>query len=239
MKRTASCPCAMRLPGAERKPSRDRDHYVDDGSRDRHAGAAHPYGSAGPRVRMISFTRISAQAALMAGLETARGDAIVTMDCDLQHPRPCCANGRSLAEGLQGRSAVREETRDAGPGKRLTSRAFYRLMQALSDTPITPGAADPVGWTRSGALRDLLSLSDSRLFSARDGVMDRPITGSPSPLCGECAAAWRPQLYMANRCFRLLSTQSPHSRPGLCGSRSKWALCSSLRCFYILALHRG
>ena len=139
--------------------------YVDDGSRDRTRERLILMAQQDPRVRMISFTRnFGHQAALMAGLETARGDAIVTMDCDLQHPPTLLPQMvEAWQKGYKVVQTVREETRDAGRGKRFTSRAFYRLMQALSDTPITPGAADFQLLDRA-ALRDLLSLRDSRPF---------------------------------------------------------------------------
>jgi len=67
---------------------------------------------------------------------------------------PAAANVEAWQKGYKVVQTVREENRDAGPGKRSTSRAFYRLMQALSDTPITPGAADFQLLDRA-ALRDL------------------------------------------------------------------------------------
>jgi dolichol-phosphate mannosyltransferase len=100
----------------------------------------------------------------MAGLEMARGDAIVTMDCDLQHPPTLLPQMvEAWQKGYKVVQTIREETTDASRGKRITSRVFYRLMQALSDTPITPGAADFQLLDRA-ALRDLLRLSDSRPF---------------------------------------------------------------------------
>src|SRR6266849_7246985 len=139
--------------------------YVDDGSRDRTREILIAMAQQDPRVRLISFTRnFGHQAALMAGLEIARGDAIVTMDCDLQHPPSLLPQMvEAWQKGYMVVQTVREETRDAGRGKRFTSRAFYRLMQALSDTPITPGAAD--FGLRDGARRgDRLSRTVARPF---------------------------------------------------------------------------
>lgn len=60
---------------------------VDDGSRDRTFEVLKTVAQANPRVRAIRFSRnFGKEAALLAGLNTARGDAVVTMDADLQHP---------------------------------------------------------------------------------------------------------------------------------------------------------
>src|SRR5262249_47304957 len=61
--------------------------YVDDGSRDRTLEVIRALGVQDRRVRFLSFSRnFGHQAALTAGLEHARGDAVIMMDSDLQHP---------------------------------------------------------------------------------------------------------------------------------------------------------
>src|SRR5438132_10739473 len=61
--------------------------YVDDGSRDGTLDVIRKLADADSRVRYLSLSRnFGHQAALTAGLEHARGDAIVSLDSDLQHP---------------------------------------------------------------------------------------------------------------------------------------------------------
>ena len=61
--------------------------FVDDGSSDGTADAVRRLREEGAPVRLIRFGRnFGHQAALFAGLERAHGSAVITMDCDLQHP---------------------------------------------------------------------------------------------------------------------------------------------------------
>src|SRR5579859_3564114 len=63
--------------------------YVDDGSRDGTLDVLKQLARQDPRVAYLSLSRnFGHQAALSAGLEHARGDAVISMDSDLQHP-PC------------------------------------------------------------------------------------------------------------------------------------------------------
>ncbi len=118
--------------------------FVDDGSTDRTAERVRELQRSDPHVRLIRFSRnFGQQAALLAGLGAANGDAVVTMDCDLQHPPAML--GRMLEEWRRGARVVqmvRSSTVGAGWVKRATSRLFYALMQHLSDSPVLRAAAD-------------------------------------------------------------------------------------------------
>src|SRR4051812_41242437 len=112
--------------------------YVDDGSQDGTLAAIRALAARDPRVRYLSFSRnFGHQAALTAGLEHARGDAVVTMDADLQHPPELLpVLLRKWREGFDVVLTIREEDPRLGFGKRFTSRLFYRVMRLLSTTDI-------------------------------------------------------------------------------------------------------
>jgi dolichol-phosphate mannosyltransferase len=60
---------------------------VDDGSRDATWSVIGGLAAEDPKVRGVRLSRnFGHQYALLAGLEMSEGDAVITMDCDLQHP---------------------------------------------------------------------------------------------------------------------------------------------------------
>jgi dolichol-phosphate mannosyltransferase len=139
--------------------------YVDDGSRDGTLAVIRALAARDARVRYLSFSRnFGHQAALTAGLEHARGDAVVTMDSDLQHPPELLpALVQKWQEGFEVVLTIREEDRRLGFVKRFTSKFFYRVMGWLSSTDIRMAAADYRLMSRR-ALDALLRLRETHRF---------------------------------------------------------------------------
>jgi len=119
--------------------------FVDDGSSDSSVDVIESLAAADPRVRLVSFSRnFGHQAALRAGMRAATGEAVISMDADLQHPPALLPMLVSRwREGYQVVYTVRDDAAgNVGLGKRVTSKAFYGLLNRLSDLDISPGAAD-------------------------------------------------------------------------------------------------
>ncbi len=118
--------------------------FVDDGSDDGTLAALDALTAADPRVEVVSLSRnYGHQVALSAGLDHARGDAVVMMDGDLQHPPALLPTLLARwREGYDVVSAVRAGHAGEPALKRFTSRLFYRVFNALSSTRLVPGAAD-------------------------------------------------------------------------------------------------
>jgi glycosyltransferase involved in cell wall biosynthesis len=139
--------------------------YVDDGSRDGTLAVIKDLAAQDERVRYLSLSRnFGHQAALTAGLEHARGDIVITMDSDLQHPPAIILP--LLTQWRQGHDVVltiRAEDERLGLIKRLTSKLFYRVMGALSDTDIRMAASDFRLMTRK-AVNGLLQLKERHRF---------------------------------------------------------------------------
>jgi len=119
--------------------------FVDDGSTDATPERIEALHRANPAIKGLRFTRsFGHQAALIAGLAHAHGDAVVTMDGDLQHPPEFLPTLiEAWRDGADVVNSVRRSER-AGPAgiKEGASRAFYRLMSALTAVNVTPAAAD-------------------------------------------------------------------------------------------------
>src|SRR5688572_21455610 len=125
----------------------DLDHrilFVDDGSSDATLERLNDIAAEDPSVDVYALSRnFGHQIALTAGLDAARGDAVVMMDSDLQHPPELIPRMVELwREGNDVVSALRRRTADETFFKGLSSRGFYTLINLLSNTPIEPGAAD-------------------------------------------------------------------------------------------------
>ncbi len=116
--------------------------FVDDGSTDGSVQKMDEIRANGTPVGYIRLSKsFGHQAALCAGLEHAHGDAVITMDCDLQHPPGEIP--RMVEAHEHGADVVQMVRSDSvGAGKGLFSKWFYRTFNHLSDTPIVPNAAD-------------------------------------------------------------------------------------------------
>ena len=118
--------------------------FIDDGSRDRSREILLELGTRDPRVQSIFLARNSGhQLALTCGIDHADGDAVVTMDGDMQHPPELLpVLLAKWEEGFEIVQTVRLTTEGASLFKRLTSKYYYRLLNALSDVEIQEGGSD-------------------------------------------------------------------------------------------------
>ncbi len=116
---------------------------VDDGSRDHSLEVLRDFAARDLHVRFVSLSRnFGHQNALKAGLDRASGDCVITMDADLQHPpEHIAAMVERWRAGYEVVNMIRSDAHTP-VFKRLTSRLFYRLVNAISDFEIRAGAAD-------------------------------------------------------------------------------------------------
>ncbi|MDX6514812.1 MAG: polyisoprenyl-phosphate glycosyltransferase [Gaiellaceae bacterium] len=118
--------------------------FVDDGSTDASSLLIDELIRRDPRFRFIRLSRnFGHQIALTAGLEAARGAAVVTMDGDLQHPpEHIHALVEHWREGYDVVYGVMLERQDVSLFKRWSAAAFYRLLNRMADTDMPAAAGD-------------------------------------------------------------------------------------------------
>ena len=118
--------------------------FIDDGSSDGTLSAIRAARRASPAVRAISFSRnFGKEAALTAGLEHARGAAVVPMDVDLQDPPEVLPEMiAKWREGFEIVYGVRNDRASDSLPKRLTADLYYRAHNWLSDDKIPEHAGD-------------------------------------------------------------------------------------------------
>jgi dolichol-phosphate mannosyltransferase len=117
---------------------------VNDGSRDRSLSLIRDLHIKDSRVCYLSFARnFGHQVAVTAGLNFARGQAVVILDADLQDPPELIPELVSKwQQGYEVVYAQRNQRRQEGWFKRLTAFVFYRLLQRLADVDIPTDTGD-------------------------------------------------------------------------------------------------
>lgn len=111
---------------------------VDDGSKDASAAELGRARQQDARIRPFSFTRnFGKEAAILAGLAQAKGDAVVVLDCDLQHPPELIPRMVEFwRKGLYVVEAVKQDRGDEAIQDGMFARAFYMLFDRFSGMDI-------------------------------------------------------------------------------------------------------
>lgn len=117
---------------------------VDDGSTDDSWRLMRQMTAADDRFRCVRLSRnFGHQFAITAGLDLTRGDAVIVMDSDLQHPPEVVPRlVERWREGYQVVSAARQERKGEGRFKQIASRAFYRVLGRLANVEMQPDVGD-------------------------------------------------------------------------------------------------
>lgn len=118
--------------------------FVDDGSRDGSFAKIKELCAKNSNIRGLSLSRnFGHQVALMAGLQHARGNIILTMDADLQHPPETIP--LMIEEYLKGFDIVntrRIDGKEISYFKKQTSKSFYRLINLIAQVTIPEGSSE-------------------------------------------------------------------------------------------------
>jgi len=117
--------------------------FVNDGSRDDSAAILESLALRDPRVQVIELARnFGHQIAISAGLDFARGEAVIVMDADLQDPPEVLPKFiAKWREGYEVVYAIREQRKE-GWFKRAAYALFYRLLQRIANIQIPLDSGD-------------------------------------------------------------------------------------------------
>ena len=127
--------------------------FVNDGSSDRSIDILRSFANINSKVKVVNFSRnFGHEAAMIAGIDYATGDGIVCMDADLQHPPQCIPDIiKKFEEGYEVVAMVRTQNADAGLIKRITSGAFYKVLNLMSPIKFENNSSDFFAMTQNVA----------------------------------------------------------------------------------------
>lgn len=141
--------------------------FVNDGSKDKTLSVIKNLAKNDSRVKYISFSRnFGKEAAIYAGFQNCIGDYAVLMDADLQDPPHLLPEMyKAIVEEGYDSVATRRVTRKGEPPIRSSfARAFYKIINRISDADIVDGARDYRLMKRS-MVNAILSMAEYNRFS--------------------------------------------------------------------------
>lgn len=118
--------------------------FVNDGSVDGSIELLKDFSAKNANVKVVDFSRnFGHEAAMIAGIDHAEGDGIVCMDADLQHPPESIPDIiKQFEAGYEVISMIRTRNADAGLIKRITSGAFYNVLNMMSPVKFENNSSD-------------------------------------------------------------------------------------------------
>ena len=118
--------------------------FVDDGSTDNSAKVVENMSLTNPRIKLLSFSRnFGHQIALSAGMDFAKGNAVIFMDADLQHPPDLIPQMiKKWQEGNDIVYTLRKNTKGISFFKNTCAELFYSIFRQITRLPLESNAAD-------------------------------------------------------------------------------------------------
>ena len=118
--------------------------YIDDGSRDRTWGIISRLAREHEEVKALRFSRnFGHQLAVTAGMDEAKGDAVIIMDADLQDPPEVIADMvKAWEQGADIAYGKRLHRKGETAAKKFTAWCYYRLLNFMSAYPIPLDTGD-------------------------------------------------------------------------------------------------
>lgn len=140
--------------------------FVNDGSRDNTQQKLEELSKKYDEVKFIEFSRnFGHQPAVKAGMDKANGNAVISMDGDLQHPPELIPEMiKKWEEGYDIVFTVRTYPKQISYFKRKTSDFFYKILSSLSDVNLTKGGGSDFRLMDANAVEVMRSFNEDDLF---------------------------------------------------------------------------
>ena len=141
--------------------------FVDDGSKDKTLEKLRVLHQENDECKYISFSRnFGKEAALYAGLQTAKGDYVVVIDADLQDPPALMLDMMKIMHDKKVNCvAAKRKNRKGEPAiRRFFSKQFYKIINSMSETKIDDGVRDYRLMSRK-MVDGILEISEVNRFS--------------------------------------------------------------------------
>ncbi|GAB0157783.1 glycosyltransferase family 2 protein [Chryseobacterium sp. Alg-005] len=140
--------------------------FVNDGSRDNTQQKLEELSGQFDEVKFIEFSRnFGHQPAVKAGMDHAHGNAVISMDGDLQHPPQLIPEMiRKWEEGYDVVYTIRTYSKEISYFKRKTSDFFYKLLSSLSDVDLTKGGGSDFRLLDANAVEVMRNFNEDDLF---------------------------------------------------------------------------
>ncbi|MFJ7950653.1 glycosyltransferase family 2 protein [Lysinibacillus sp. NPDC096418] len=138
---------------------------INDGSKDKTQQIMDSLSSKDSRVRFVSFSKnFGKEAAMLAGITYAKGNNVILMDADLQHPPSLILEMIEKAELGYDQVIAKRNRNGEAFSRSLFTRIYYKIINSLVDVELTDGIGDFRLLTRK-AVDNLLQLKEFNRFS--------------------------------------------------------------------------
>ena len=141
--------------------------FIDDGSKDDTINIIKNYGKINKKVRYLSFSRnFGKEAAILAGLEYAKGDYVTLMDADLQDPPSLLKEMYELIvnDGYDVVGTRRINRKGEPKVRSFFARKFYKIINKMSKIEMVDGARD-FRLMKRKAVNAILSMKEYNRYS--------------------------------------------------------------------------
>ncbi|MGI9651564.1 glycosyltransferase family 2 protein [Chryseobacterium sp. RLHN22] len=140
--------------------------FINDGSRDNTQQKLEELSAKYDEVKFIEFSRnFGHQPAVKAGMDNADGNAVISMDGDLQHPPELIPEMiQKWEEGFDIVYTIRTYPKQISYFKRKTSDFFYKILSSLSDVNLTKGGGSDFRLMDANAVEVMRKFNEDDLF---------------------------------------------------------------------------